>query len=78
MFFGLAGLSVPVIKKFVENLITLRKASRDSLRKDCFEELRRERLVVRDLKARIRSLEGECDDWKRRFDSGSREHPKMG
>ena len=78
LLFGLAGLAIPVIKKFGENLIALRKTARDSLRKDCLEDLKRERQTTRDLRANLRATENDRDEWKRRFDGGSRDHPKVG
>lgn len=76
--FALIMGSIPVIKRFGESMIALRKASRESLRKDCLEELKREKQTNRELRAIIRAVEHDRDEWKRRYDGGSRDHPQMG
>lgn len=76
--FGIALSALPVAKRWALEMISWGKASREARRKDCIEDLRRERSLTCELKSRIRQLEAEVDDWKRRFDTGTGDHPKVG
>ena len=77
LIFGISLSALPVAKRWVLEIISWTKASRDARRKDCFDELKREKRITRELRHRIESLEREVAEWKRRYDGGTGDHPNM-
>ena len=77
LIFGISLSALPVAKRWVLEVISWSKASRDARRKDCTEELKRERAENRALKRRNEELNREVVDWKRRYDAGTGDHPRM-
>ena len=75
---GIALAVLPVAKRWALEMIDWSKRVREVRRKDCQEDLKRERQTNRELRAIIRAVENDRDEWKRRYDGGSRDYPKMG
>ena len=69
---------LPIYQKFRTVKTEADTKERESRRKDCEEELKRQKSVNADLTRRCRDLEKQVKEWRELYDSGSRDHPKMG
>ena len=68
----------PIYSKWRSTKLEADTKERDSRRKDCEEDLKRAKRDNANLTSRIRDLERQCKEWRDLYDSGSRDHPKMG